>query len=322
MATVRISPAIETDRLTRRFGARTAVDQVSLSVPTRSVYGFLGRNGAGKTTTLKLLLGLLRADAGHARILGVDVASDRLKAVRQVGVLLEAQGFYPQLSGRQNLDLSRRLLGLPLSEIDRVLELSEMAEHAGRPVADYSLGMRQRLGLARAMLGAPPVLILDEPSNGLDPEGIADMRALLRELPQRSGATVLLSSHLLSEIEQTASHVGILCQGRLVLEGRLTELKARQASELSIATDTPSKAAQLARQHGFEVAENADGLTARIAPGEPVNGVAAALNRVLCVAGVRVHALTPQQATLESLYRDAGQPVGSANDASRQPQPA
>ena len=180
-----MSPAIQTLGLTRRFGAHVAVDAVSMTVPERSIYGFLGRNGAGKTTTIKLLLGLLQADAGQARIDGIDVAADRIGAARKVGALLEAQGFYPHLGGRENLDLTRRLLDLPMREIDRVLELTEMTAHGRRRVADYSLGMRQRLGLARAMLGAPPVLILDEPTNGLDPEGIADMRGFLRELPAR-----------------------------------------------------------------------------------------------------------------------------------------
>ncbi|MGB8636085.1 MAG: ATP-binding cassette domain-containing protein, partial [Rhodanobacteraceae bacterium] len=205
-----MSLAIHTEHLTRRFGPRLAVDRVSLHVPERSIYGFLGRNGAGKTTTLRMLLGLLHPDAGRAIVAGVDVNADRIKAARQTGALLEAQGFYTQLSGADNLDMVRRLRGLPRSELGRVLSLTEMQAHASRPVADYSLGMRQRLGLARAMLGSPPVLLLDEPTNGLDPEGMADMRTFLRELPERTGATVLLSSHLLGEIEHTATHVGIL----------------------------------------------------------------------------------------------------------------
>lgn len=299
--------AIETQGLTRRFGERVAVDQVSMTVPERGIYGFLGRNGAGKTTTIKLLLGLLKADAGSARIAGIDVATHRIPAACKVGALLEAQGFYPHLSGRENLDLSRRLLGLPASEIDRVLDVAEMTANGRRRVADYSLGMRQRLGLARAMLGAPPVLILDEPTNGLDPEGIADMRRFLRELPARAGATVLLSSHLLGEIEQVATHVGILSHGRLVLEGALTELKAGLASEVAIETDAPERAIAIAREHGFEIEQADDALVARFAPREDVRSATAALNRVLCVAGVRIHALTPRQRTLETLYRQAAQ---------------
>ena len=297
--------AIETRGLTRRFGLRTAVDAVSMTVPERSIYGFLGRNGAGKTTTIKLLLGLLQADAGQARIAGIDVAANRIGAARKVGALLEAQGFYAQLSGRENLDLTRRLLGLPATEIDRVLDVAGMTAHASRRVADYSLGMRQRLGLARAMLGAPPVLILDEPTNGLDPEGIADMRAFLRELPARTGATVLLSSHLLRELEQTATHIGILSHGRLVLEGSLAELKAGLASEVAIETDTPERAIALAHEHGFDVARDDDALVARFAPQEDARNATAALNRVLCVAGIRIHALAPRQRTLETLYRQA-----------------
>ena len=301
-----MSPAIQTLGLTRRFGAHVAVDAVSMTVPERSIYGFLGRNGAGKTTTIKLLLGLLQADAGQARIAGIDVAADRIGAARKVGALLEAQGFYPHLGGRENLDLTRRLLDLPKREIDRVLELTEMTAHGRRRVADYSLGMRQRLGLARAMLGAPPVLILDEPTNGLDPEGIADMRGFLRELPERSGATVLLSSHLLGEIEQTATHVGILSHGRLVLEGALHELKAGMATEVAIETDTPERALLLAREHGFDVEQGDDALIARFAAGEDVRNATAALNRVLCIAGgIRIHALAPRRRSLETLYRNA-----------------
>ena len=301
-----MSPAIQTLGLTRRFGAHVAVDAVSMTVLERSIYGFLGRNGAGKTTTIKLLLGLLQADAGQARIAGIDVAADRIGAARKVGALLEAQGFYPHLGGRENLDLTRRLLDLPRREIDRVLELTEMTAHGRRRVADYSLGMRQRLGLARAMLGAPPVLILDEPTNGLDPEGIADMRGFLRELPERSGATVLLSSHLLGEIEQTATHVGILSHGRLVLEGALDELKAGMATEVAIETDTPERALLLAREHGFDVEQGDDALIARFAAGEDVRNATAALNRVLCIAGgIRIHALAPRRRSLETLYRNA-----------------
>lgn len=307
-----MSFAIETHGLTRRFGTRIAVDQVSLTVPERSIYGFLGRNGAGKTTTIKLLLGLLHPDAGTARIAGIDITRDRIGAARQVGALLEAQGFYPNLTGRENLDLSRRLQGLPATEIDRVLDVTEMAANSRRRVADYSLGMRQRLGLARAMLGAPPVLILDEPTNGLDPEGIADMRGFLRELPARTGATVLLSSHLLGEIEQTATHVGILSEGRLVLEGALADLKAGLASEVSVETDTPERAVAIAREHGFDVAKGDDALIARFQPGEEVRAGTAALNRVLCVAGIRIHALAPRQRTLETLYRQAALPATPA----------
>jgi ABC-2 type transport system ATP-binding protein len=309
-----MSAAIETTELTRRFKRRLAVDAVSMTVPEQAVYGFLGRNGAGKTTTLKMLLGLIRPSGGTARICGVDVGADRLGAARKVGALLEAHGFYGNLSGRENLDLTRTLLGLPKTEIDRVLEVVEMSEHAGRRVSDYSLGMRQRLGLARAMLGAPPVLILDEPTNGLDPDGIADMRRFLGHLPARTGATVLLSSHLLGEIEQTATHVGIVHHGRLVLEGELARLKADLAPEIAVETDDPARAAALAAARGFVVTQTPDRIVASLKPGEDARSASAALNRALVEADVAVFAIGPRARTLEGIYREvsappAGQPL-------------
>ena len=304
-----MSAAIETLDLTRRFKRHLAVDVVSMTVPDKAVYGFLGRNGAGKTTTLKMLLGLIRPSSGTARIRGVDVGADRLGAARQVGALLEAHGFYGNLSGAENLDLTRRLLGLPAAEIRRVLEVVEMTEHAGRRVSDYSLGMRQRLGLARAMLGAPPVLILDEPTNGLDPEGIADMRRFLGDLPARTGATVLLSSHLLGEIEQTATDVGIVHHGRLVLEGELARLKADLAPEIIVETDDPARAAALAAARGFVVARSSSQILASLRPGADARAASAALNRALVEADIAVFAIGPRARTLEDIYRDVAAPV-------------
>ncbi|WP_332655957.1 ABC transporter ATP-binding protein [Brevundimonas sp.] len=304
-----MSAAIETRELSRRFKGRLAVDGVSMTVPDKAVYGFLGRNGAGKTTTLKMLLGLIRPTSGAAFVGGVDVARDRIGAARNVGALLEAHGFYGNLSGRENLDLTRSLLGLPKTEIERVLEVVEMREHARRRVSDYSLGMRQRLGLARAMLGAPAVLVLDEPTNGLDPDGIADMRRFLRALPERTGATVLLSSHLLGEIEQTATHVGILSHGRLVLEGELGRLKADLAPEIALQTDDPVRATALARARGFDVAAAEDGLVARLKPGEDARTASASLNRALIEADIAVFAIGPRSRSLEGIYREVSPPA-------------
>ncbi len=295
---------IETEGLTRQFGKRIAVRDVTMTVPERSVYGFLGRNGAGKTTTLKMLLGLIRAHTGSARIGGIDIAADRIGAARKVGALLEAHGFYGNLTGDANLDLTRRLLKLPQSEVGRVLEVVEMSAHASRRVADYSLGMRQRLGLARAMLGAPPVLILDEPTNGLDPDGIADMRAFLRTLPERTGATVLLSSHLLGEIEQIASHVGIIHAGKLVLEGELAQLKAGLAPQITVEADDPTRASALAAGRGFAVSSSAGRVVASLRPGEDARSAAATLNRALNEAGIAVFAIGQTARTLEGIYRD------------------
>ncbi|MEQ7155692.1 ATP-binding cassette domain-containing protein [Brevundimonas aurifodinae] len=296
--------AIETQGLTRRFGQHLAVDGLSMTVPERAVYGFLGRNGAGKTTTLKLLLGLLGPTEGSAKVCGIDVGRDRIGAARRVGALLEAHGFYGTLTGRENLDLTRRLMGLPIPEIDRVLEVVDLTDAARRRVSDYSLGMRQRLGLARAMLGAPPVLVLDEPTNGLDPDGIVDMRRFLKALPERTGATVLLSSHLLGEIEQVATHVGIVNEGRLVLEGEFEALKAELAPEIGLRVDDPQRAAPILRSHDLTVRSEVDGLVVRLRPGADHDQATARLNRDLIEAGVQVFAIGSRRPSLEGIYRD------------------
>ncbi|PZR35398.1 ATP-binding cassette domain-containing protein [Caulobacter segnis] len=298
-----MTAAIETEDLSRRFGARLAVDGVTMTVPERAVYGFLGRNGAGKTTTLKMVLGLLRPTSGAVRVRGLDVARQRLAAARQIGALLEAHGFYGNLTGRENLSLTATLLGLGASEVERVLEVVEMRRDGHRKVGGYSLGMRQRLGLARAMLGAPPVLLLDEPTNGLDPDGIADMRRFLKSLPERTGATVLLSSHLLGEIEQVASHVGVVDAGRLVLEGELARLKADLAPELILRTGDDTRAVTLLLAKGRSPVAAETGLTVALRPGEDPDQAAAAITRLLVEGGAPVFAIGPRERSLEDIYR-------------------
>lgn len=300
--------AIETHRLSRRFGRHLAVDRVSMMVPDKSVYGFLGRNGAGKTTTLKMLLGLLQPTEGTAIVGGLDVRRDRIAASRRVGALLEAHGFYANLTGRENLDLTRTLLDLPATEIDRVLDVVDMQAHARRRVADFSLGMRQRLGLARAMLGSPSVLILDEPTNGLDPDGIADMRRFLKALPERTGATVLLSSHLLGEIEQTATHIGIVNAGRLVLEGGLSRLKADLKPEIIVRCSDPSRAADILRPRDLTLVESQDGLIARLRSGDDADRTCAGLNHALIAAGLDVFSIGARAPSLEGIYRQVATP--------------
>jgi ABC-type multidrug transport system ATPase subunit len=248
--------ALETSWLTKRFGRQPpAVDSVSLHVPRRAIYGFLGANGAGKTTTLRLILGLLRPDAGEIRLFGREGRDHRAGTV---GALIETPSLYPHLTGRENLDLSRRLLRLPRTEIDRVLEIVDLAYAGGRKAGAYSLGMRQRLGVARALLGNPRLLVLDEPTNGLDPDGIRDMRALLRRLPEAGDATLIVSSHLLTEVEQVATHVGLLHRGRLLVESPLDLLLGGTAA-VEVATADRSAAALLLAKAGFDVAADEEG---------------------------------------------------------------
>lgn len=216
---------ITTEQLTKKYKSFTAVDNVSLKIQKGSIYGFLGPNGAGKSTTMKMLLGLTAPTNGSFTIDGKQFPGDRLSILKEVGSFIESPSFYANLTGEENLDIIRRILGLPRSSVGDALELVGLTEFGGRLAKKYSLGMKQRLGLAGAMLGRPPILILDEPTNGLDPSGIHEMRNLIKSLPELYDCTVLISSHMLSEIQLMADHIGILNHGRLLFEGSLEELR-------------------------------------------------------------------------------------------------
>ena len=222
---------IETKNLTKSYADFTAVAGISLHIPKGAVYGFLGPNGAGKSTTMKMFLGLTAPTGGSFRIGGKQFPRDRMRILKETGSFIEAPAFYGNLTGEENLDIVRRILGLPKSAVSEALELVGLNAHRHRPAKTYSLGMKQRLGLASALIGRPPILILDEPTNGLDPVGIHEIRTLIRSLPERFGCTVLVSSHLLSEIELMADRIGILNHGHLLFEGTLEELKFNAASQ-------------------------------------------------------------------------------------------
>lgn len=292
--------AIESIGLSKRFGRFKAVDEVALAVPAGAIYGFLGPNGAGKTTTIRMLLGLMRPTAGAVQIFGHDVQADRVGAARQIGALLEARATYDHLTGRANLDITRRLLRLSGAEVDRVLEAVDLRHAAGRKVGHYSLGMRQRLGLARALLGKPRLLLLDEPMNGLDPDGMADMRRTIRALPDAAGVTVFLSSHLLAEVEQVATHVGLMRGGRLMAQGGLDELLRRAAPDLFVRTGDPRGAHALLASRSLGVTRDGAGLTV-LARGSDED--AASITHMMVVAGIAVHEIAPRPADLEQLYR-------------------
>lgn len=221
---------IETKQLTKTYSEFTAVNSLNLHIPKGTVYGFLGPNGAGKSTTMKMFLGLTKPTSGTFSIDGKKYPENRIEILKSVGSFIEAPAFYGNLSGEENLDIVRRILGLPKSTVDEALDIVGLTQYKNRLAKKYSLGMKQRLGLASALIGKPPILILDEPTNGLDPVGIHEIRSLIRSLPQMFDCTVLVSSHLLSEIELMADNVGILNHGRLLFEGTLDELKegARQ----------------------------------------------------------------------------------------------
>ncbi len=288
--------AIETRALARHFGGRPAVAGIDLRVPAGSLFGFLGPNGAGKTTTIRLLLGLMRASAGTAVVLGRPMPAARLSIAREVGAIIETPAHYDHLTGIENLDITRRLLRLPAAEITRVLDIVELARDAGRRVGGFSLGMRQRLGIARALLGRPKLLILDEPTNGLDPDGIREIRALLRRLPAE-GVTVFVSSHLLAEVEQVVSHVAIMSGGRLLAQGPLHETLAAAAPSLELAVDRREEAVALLAAAGLRIKPGAAGRLDVHGDADP-----AAVNFMLHAAGIEVAHLARRAASLEDRY--------------------
>ena len=222
---------IETTHLTKSYSGFTAVSGINLHIPKGTVYGFLGPNGAGKSTTMKMFLGLTRPTSGSFTIDGKRYPENRIKILKEIGSFIESPAFYGNLTGQENLDIIRRILGLPRSAVTEALELVGLTQYRHRLARKYSLGMKQRLGLAGALIGRPPILILDEPTNGLDPVGIHEIRTLIRSLPQRFRCTVLVSSHLLPEIELMADNVGILNHGRLLFEGSLEELEREAAAQ-------------------------------------------------------------------------------------------
>src|SRR5215468_2413015 len=291
--------AVETYGLTRRFGAQLAVDDLNLSAPEAGVYGFLGPNGAGKTTTIRMLLSLIRPDAGEVRLFGVPLGADRLTLMRIVGALVETPSLYPHLTGRENLEITRRLLGAPRGLIDDALGVVKLEQDADRRVREYSMGMRQRLGLALALLNKPRLLVLDEPTNGLDPAGIHEMRDLIRRLPAEFGATVFLSSHLLSEVEQVASHIGIIHQGRLLFQGTLAELQSQRQEHLIVGVKQPEQAMRCLTAAGWSAQSRDDGLLT-VSAATP--DAAARVNSLLINQRLDVFHIALAQASLEDIF--------------------
>lgn len=227
---------ITTEQLTKKYKNFISVNNVSLHIRKGSIYGFLGPNGAGKSTTMKMLLGLTVPTNGSFAIDGKHFPGDRMEILKEIGSFIESPSFYANLTGRENLDVIRRILGLPKSSVEDALELVGLTEFGDRLAKKYSLGMKQRLGLAGALLGRPPILILDEPTNGLDPSGIHEIRNLVKSLPDLYDCTILISSHMLSEIELMADDIGILNHGRLLFEGSLDNLR-QSALQAGFAAD-------------------------------------------------------------------------------------
>jgi ABC-2 type transport system ATP-binding protein len=292
--------AVSTTGLTKRFGDRTVVDDLALAIPSGSVCGFVGPNGAGKTTTIRMLLGLVRPTSGSGTILGGSI-SEPASYLHKVGALIESPAFYPQLSGRENLKALARLGQLPLAAVDPVLERSGLLARAGDKYRSYSLGMKQRLGIAAAMLAGPRLLILDEPTNGLDPGGIVEMRGLIRSFAG-DGITVLVSSHLISEIEQICDYVVMIRAGRAVYQGSVSELHGAQQAQFIVAPerddDLPRLTALLRDAHCTVTPRPAEGGALVEAPALG----AADLNRLAASSGITLRQLTESTRSLERAF--------------------
>lgn len=290
---------IETKALCKQYGPHTAVDHVELHVPQGCVYGFIGPNGAGKSTTMKMLLGLIHPTAGRVRLLGQELTENsRLPLLRQTGSLIESPAGYLHLTAQENLEIVADLKGVPHKDIGRVLDIVHLTQDRNRRVGQYSLGMKQRLGIAMALLGSPKLLILDEPTNGLDPAGIQEMRALIRNMPAATGATVLISSHLLGEMEQMVEQVGIIDHGHILFEGPLTELQRHSRGNVTLRLLDPAKAAPILRANGLTA--HSDSCVVTLPPLQ--DALLADLVQKLAACGAGVVELTPHTKTLEEIF--------------------
>ncbi len=295
---------IDTQNLSFNFGNQKIVKSLSLQVPEGSIYGFLGPNGAGKTTTIKLLLNLLKTEEGSIHIFNQELQSNRLSILSQIGSLIEQPAIYLHLSGKENLLNRALLLQVPTKRVDELLALVHLTDAANKKAGKYSLGMKQRLGIALALLPDPKLLILDEPTNGLDPNGIIEIRELLIRLVTEHKKTVFISSHLLAEVERMATHVGIIDRGELLFQGSIKDLEALSQPKVQIETEQSVDAANFLKKHGFAVADVTDDklsipFTSKAEMGE--------INTLLNKNGFEVYGIYKVHKDLEKLFLDITQ---------------
>ncbi len=295
------SYAIETVGLTYNFGTQTVVKDLSLQVPKGSIYGFLGPNGAGKTTTIKILLNLLKSPADQVFIFGKEINSNRIASLRRMGALVEQPAIYGHLTGKENLVNRCLLLGIRKSKCDEMLQLVGLKEAANKKAGKYSLGMKQRLGIALALVSDPELLLLDEPTNGLDPNGIIEIRNLMIELTAKHNKTILVSSHLLAEIERTATHVGIINKGELLFQGTINELQDLSKASVRIETNDQAKAAELLGNGGAEIIQQDEHSIAIAFKNREDMGH---INTLLVQHGLTVYSLAKERKDLEHLFLD------------------
>lgn len=297
---------IQTYNLSKHYPSKKAVDQVSLKINKGDIYGFLGPNGAGKTTTIRMLLGLIKPSHGSIRIFGKDLRKEKLSILRKIGSLVEYPSYYGHLSAYENLEALRRILDVPKTRIDEVLSIVRLQQEAKRPVKGFSLGMKQRLGIAAALLGNPELLILDEPTNGLDPAGILEVRELIKKMPGEHGITVLVSSHLLSEVEQMANRVGIIRNGSMLFEDSIDNLRKRTKSKIRIVLSDPEHGRRIIASTGCHVESQEGALLLDSIPESKVAEVV----ELLVLARHSIYRVEEQKRSLEDIFLEM---VGEGN---------
>jgi ABC-2 type transport system ATP-binding protein len=292
---------IRTEGLSFSFDKQQVVKSLSLQVPAGSIYGFLGPNGAGKTTTIKMLLNLLKTQEGSIHIFGQELQSNRINILSQIGSLIEQPAIYHHLTGKENLLNRAMLLQVNENRVDEMLKLVQLTNAAHKKAGQYSLGMKQRLGIALALLSDPKLLILDEPTNGLDPNGIIEIRELMIRLVQKQGKTVFISSHLLAEIEKMATHVGIINQGELLFQGSVRDLENISQPQVQIEADNTVDAANLLKRHDFIVNNiNHERLYIPFTSKQQIGEI----NSLLVQNGITVFGINKQHKDLEKLFLD------------------
>lgn len=288
---------VETKELVKDFKDFKAVKGIDLKIKKGTIYGFLGPNGAGKSTTIRMLLGLVKPTSGSIKVLGKNIEIEREEILKNVGALVESPSYYAHLTAYENLEITRKILKLQKSEITRVLDFVKLSEVRNKKVKEFSLGMKQRLGIAQALMGDPELIILDEPTNGLDPSGIHEIRDLIKALPKEKGSTVIVSSHILSEIELMAYEIGIIKKGELLYQGNIEELRQGNTSKILVQVSNKEEAIDLLIKRGYKIKEENEKLWVK---GESLT--AARLCRELVLSGYDVNYLSEEGKSLEDMF--------------------
>ncbi|WP_283747230.1 ABC transporter ATP-binding protein [Bacillus cereus] len=289
---------VETEDLTKTYGAVNSVNQLQMQVGKGEIYGFLGPNGAGKTTTIRMLLGLIKPTTGNIKVFNRDLKTNRIDILREIGSLVESPSYYGHLTGHENLEVIRQMLQVPKKNIDEVLRIVRLEKQKDKLVKQYSLGMKQRLGIAMALLGNPKLLILDEPTNGLDPAGIQEIRELIKQLPKQYDMTVVISSHLLNEMDQIATQVGIINSGQLIFQDKIEVLRKKSQASMKIRVNDVVKAHQILEQHQIHLGLEGDCLVTY----QQEDHLISHINHLLVQQNISVYRIEEEKHTLEEIF--------------------